>query len=95
MKVFLDDNINIMPDGWHYARTTKEVKALLLTGKVTHLSLDNDLGEDEPEGYTLVRWMIENGIWPSEDVFVHSRNVVRAKEMKEDIARYFSPKEKG
>lgn len=43
-------------------------------------------------GFRVVRWMIEHGIWPTDDVFVHSENVVRGPEMRADVARYFHPR---
>jgi hypothetical protein len=97
MKVFLDD-IRCLSDiygnlytdeEWITVKTTADVFELLRTGEVTHLSLDNDLGLKEPEGHTVVRWMIENNIWPSKEVYVHSANVVRARQMREDIQRYY------
>ena len=95
MRVFLDDcrtpsMIYGESEGcWLVVRTVEHVIELLKTGTVTHLSLDNDLGEGALEGYHVVRWFIENDTWPTEHVWVHSSNVYRAKEMREDIRRYF------
>lgn len=97
IKVFLDDNR--MPsqiyndgDGWVVVKTVPEAMMLLIEDNVSHLSLDNDLGDGQQEGYMLVNWMIHSGIWPSTEVYVHSHNVVRAKQMREDIVKYFRPK---
>jgi hypothetical protein len=46
MKVYLDD-VRDTPAGWVRAYWPDEVVPLLATGKVTHLSLDHDLGNDE------------------------------------------------
>lgn len=46
MKLYLDDE-RPTPGGWERAYTAPEAIAMLETGKVTHLSLDHDLG---PEG---------------------------------------------
>ena len=43
IKLYLDD-IRTCPDGWTLARSVAEAKALLLTGDVSHASLDHDLG---------------------------------------------------
>ena len=96
MKLFLDD-IRIPSEmygddadtDWFVTSSVEMVKQSLLDGIVTHLSLDNDLGPDEPEGHTIVTWMIFNNIWPSEEIYVHSANIVRSKQMREDINRYY------
>jgi hypothetical protein len=99
LNVFLDDvktpDMVYGPGAdreWTTVRTAEEVIRLLETEIVTHLSLDNDLGEGKTEGFRVVRWMIEHGIWPTDDVFVHSENVVRGPEMRADVARYFHPR---
>jgi hypothetical protein len=96
VKIFLDDTrvpSDIFGEGadfdWILVCDTEKVKEWLLAGNVSHLSLDNDLGIGIKEGYTIVNWMIENSIWPSEEVFVHSANIIRSKQMREDINRYF------
>lgn len=43
MRVFLDD-ARLCPEGWVWARNYEEVIQLLLTGEVTEISLDHDLG---------------------------------------------------
>ena len=99
MKVWLDDLRDPLyhcldGTGWVWVKTVEEVIALLQTNKVTHLSLDNDLGLDQLEGHVIIEWMINNDIWPIEEVWVHSQNIVRSKFMKEDIERYFYRKKK-
>lgn len=59
MKVYLDDERHA-PDGWHQVRWPDEAIRLLESGKVTHLSLDHDLGDDERgNGYDVVLWLEE------------------------------------
>lgn len=94
INVFLDDlrvpgDVYKNPDEWVLVGNVDEVISMLQKGNVSKLSLDNDLGIGQREGYEVVRWMIENDIWPLNDVFVHSANVVRSTEMKYDIDRYF------
>jgi len=97
IKVFLDDNRNpsqIYAEAgseWITVKTVPEAIMLLIEDNVSHLSLDNDLGEGQQEGYTLVNWMIRTDIWPTTAVYVHSHNIVRAKQMSEDITRHFRP----
>lgn len=96
MKVFLDDErmpSQVYGDGaddeWVIVRHPDEVKRLLKNEHVSHLSLDNDLGDGIPEGHTVVRWMIENNIWPTDECWVHSQNWIRRPNMIADIKRYF------
>ena len=98
VKVFLDDirsPSQVYSDGeeWILVSTVEDVIRLLKQGNVDYLSLDNDLGLNCKEGHTVVTWMIETGIWPSTAVLVHSSNVARSKQMREDIARHFVPKQ--
>lgn len=48
VKVYLDD-VRDCPEGWELARTVQEAVDFLRTGKVTHISLDFDLGFDMDE----------------------------------------------
>jgi hypothetical protein len=93
IKVFLDDirtpKMIYGDEEWVLVSTVKEVIELLVEDKVSHLSLDNDLGPYEPEGHTAVKWMIDNNIWPSEEIYVHSANTVRAPQMRWDINVHF------
>ncbi len=59
MKVYLDDERNT-PIGWHRVYWPDEAIALLKTNKVTHISLDHDLGDDERgTGNDVVLWIEE------------------------------------
>ncbi len=88
MKVYLDDE-RIAPDGWVQVRWPDEVVKLLLSGNVTELSLDHDLGDDRRgTGYDVVLWLEEavalRGFKPPR-VKVHSANTsarvhIRARE---------------
>jgi hypothetical protein len=50
--------------------------------------LDHDLGEEVEEGYALVLWIAEHGIWPTQAVSVHSSNPLGAHRMAAVIERY-------
>lgn len=86
MKLWLDD-IRPAPEGWVWVKTIDEAKPYLEQG-VSHASLDNDLGEAVPEGRKLVYWMAENGIWPSDYLYVHSANPVARDYMVGMMHRY-------
>ena len=66
MKVYLDDERQ-EPEGWHRVKTAPEVIETLKTGRVTHLSLDHDLGDEAVvgTGYDVLLWL-------EEEVFVHA-----------------------
>lgn len=57
MKIWLDD-IRPMPEGYDiHVETVEEAIALLKEGKVTEISLDNDLGEGLKEGYEVAKYI--------------------------------------
>ncbi len=59
MKVFLDD-LRAAPDGWVRVFWPDEAIALLRTGKVSEISLDHDLGDDQRgTGYDVLLWIEE------------------------------------
>ena len=60
MKIFLDDIRKPPDESWTLCKWPNEVIDLLLTGKVTHLSLDHDLGNDDfGTGNDVVIWLEE------------------------------------
>ncbi len=59
MKLWLDD-MRPAPEGWVWVRTVAEAIEVLEGGKVNFVSLDNDLGAYEEEGYHVADW-IEGG----------------------------------
>jgi len=59
MKVYLDDE-RMAPRGWHQVRWPEEAIRLLESGRVTVISLDHDLGDDERgTGYDVILWLEE------------------------------------
>ena len=93
MKIYMDDD-RITPEGWD-VRTydIEETKKLLETRKVTHLSLDNDLGSLDPktEGYNVLDWLEEvvynDPTFPVPVLAVHSANASRVRYMKQVIEK--------
>jgi hypothetical protein len=91
MKVFLDD-VRPCPEGWVLTMWPEDVIKHLETGKVTHLSLDHDLGDDNHgTGYDVLLWLEEkvflNGFRPPNHIFVHSSNSSAAQKMNLAIKR--------
>jgi NAD+-processing family protein with receiver domain len=84
MKVFMDD-LRDTPDGWERTYNVEDTISLLRTHEVTHLSLDNDLGDGQPEGYKVVDWLEEtvycNPNFPMPEVTIHSANATRVEYM--------------
>ncbi len=85
MKVYMDDERHT-PDGWERTFTVAQTIALLETRKVTHLSLDNDLGWGQDEGYKVMDWLEEtvynDKTFPLPEVTIHSSNASRVEYMQ-------------
>jgi hypothetical protein len=83
-KVYMDD-ARETPQGWHRTYTVAETIEILRTRTVTHLSLDNDLVENQPEGYKVIDWLEEtvyyDNTFPMPEVTVHSSNLSRVSYM--------------
>lgn len=81
MKIYLDD-VRKLPDDkqdWVLVRSAKLAISFLEHEKVTHISLDHDLGDGVPNGYDVVCW-IERQVRTKKFVppimTVHSMNTV-------------------
>jgi hypothetical protein len=84
MKVFLDDE-RATPEGWTGVKTPEEAIELLKTDRVTHLSVDHDLGlSDDRTGYTVLLWIeeqcAENAFRPP-SISIHSANAGARRKM--------------
>lgn len=97
MKVYLDDERET-PPGWVRAHTVEETIDLLKSGRVTDLSLDNDLGDGFQEGFKVLDWMeievAQKGFKPPENISAHSGNPVRKIYMRDLIKRIYNLYEK-
>ena len=89
MKIYLDDERQT-PEGWTRCFWPNEVIELLKNNKVTHVSLDHDLGDDKRgTGYDVLKWIEEqahtdDGYYPPM-MYVHSANPAAKKRMQEAI----------
>ena len=93
LKVFLDDE-RITPDGWVRAYWPEDVIELLITGQVSELSLDHDLGDDvHGTGYSVLLWLEEqvivNDFAPPKSIRVHSANSSARIKMELAIASIY------
>ena len=88
MKVFLDDERN-PPKDWVLVRWPEEAIDLLRTGKVSEISLDHDLGDDEHgTGNDVILWIEEQVVtnrFNPPEITVHSANASARKKMEAGI----------
>ena len=99
MKIFLDD-VRETPEGWARVFTVEELwvsynLCLAYGGVVDAVSLDNDLGDGIPEGYTFLDELEEkvanNPLYPiPKEIRIHSANPVARKRMQSVIDRLYS-----
>ncbi|OGS93826.1 MAG: hypothetical protein A3K04_00875 [Gallionellales bacterium RBG_16_56_9] len=89
MKLYLDDE-RVAPEGWVQVRWPDEAIKLLLTGTVTHLSLDHDLGDDQRgTGYDVLLWIEQEVVqhkFVSPDIVIHSANPAASQRMLAAVA---------
>src|ERR1044072_6102523 len=105
MKFFVDYDTEhpAPPDSsWTHVTTAGEAIELLERGGTIALSLDHDLGDDEPTGYEVVKNLDyrlradDVDLWPTDEIVIHSANAVgvanmeRAIEVNTDLERDWS-----
>lgn len=92
-KLWLDDVRPPPDDTWIVTRTARGAIALLRAGGIDELSLDHDLGSDDPgaNGKAVLNWIEQEmhvrGRRPPKDIRVHSMNPVGRHSMSYIIAR--------
>lgn len=93
MNIFLDD-IRDTPFGFKRTYTVEQTIQSLKTDKIDILSLDNDLGEGELEGYKVldfIEYEVYNGnhkILPNK-IIIHSANPVARQRMAQIINKLY------
>ena len=88
MKIYLDD-LREQPSGWTLARTFQEFKQLIDSGEpIEAIAFDHDLGEGEPEGYDIVKWLAEYKpeVILSSEITSHSANPVGRENIETFVA---------
>lgn len=79
IHVYLDD-MRPCPRGFVLARTVRECICLLEECEVDVLSLDHDLGWDEPNGFEVVKHMVLHELYPKE-IYLHTSSVIGRMKM--------------
>ncbi len=95
-KLFIDDERFPPEDNkfWRIARTMTEVQETIQThGFPIFVSFDHDLGEHEPTGFDIVKWIVETDldhprIPDGFDFYTHSQNPIGAKNITELLRNY-------
>lgn len=97
MNIFLDDE-RLPPKSskftWIVVRNTLRAKELIVSNaELSRISFDHDLGENEPTGFDLAKWLVEydldNNILNSDFLFtVHSMNPIGSKNIRELLNSY-------
>ena len=87
--LYLDDKRDPKTEkDWIVVRSFEEFKKVIEErGIPHHMSLDHDLGENEPNGLDCVNWLIENELVPY-SFNIHSANPVGAKNMRSKLRQW-------
>ena len=75
----LIDDLRNFPDMDYTARTPCDGLSILYDQNVTHLYLDNDLGEEYREGWEILKYAINDGVCPDFVQLVTSNPVARER----------------
>lgn len=85
MKIWIDD-IRSAPREFIHIKTLSELKSLLEKNAdaIEIISFDHDLGDGEPDGYQIIKWLAEHHLerWP-QMVKVHSANPVGSENIRQ------------
>lgn len=90
-KLWLDD-CRSAPSGWnwyfHVDTMINDIQRLFVKGaEIEMISLDNDLGEYEKEGYKVLDWLENLQVPITFGVHIHSANPVARERMRAIIER--------
>jgi hypothetical protein len=100
LRVWLDDDLDNRRawEGWVHVTTAGQAIALIDSGRVIELSLDNDLADDElhGQGKHVVDFICEQQhlhgrlLWPRDGITLHTANPDARDQMTRAIERYAS-----
>ncbi|NIK76607.1 hypothetical protein FHS15_001732 [Paenibacillus castaneae] len=79
IHVYLDD-YRACPKGFVLASNAEECKQLLDLESIDILSLDYDLGWNEPTGYEVVRHIVDTGRYPKQ-IYLHTSSIAGRMQM--------------
>lgn len=91
MRLWVDD-CRPAPDGWgwhlHVDTMIEDIQHIFIKGaEIEIISLDNDLGEYEKEGYKVLDWLESLQIPITFGIHIHSANPVARERMRAIIER--------
>lgn len=86
IHVYLDD-LRPCPKGFVLARSARECILLLEECEVDILSLDHDLGWNEPNGFEVVNHMVRRGLYPRE-IYLHTSSALGKMNMFQHLYRH-------
>lgn len=97
MKLYLED-VRTPPEGWTLVSTVKDMMFLVSTEDVTHISLDHDLGDTDPDntGYDFMVWLERVAFsgyydnYPFPVVTFHTANPVCRANMERSLGKILS-----
>lgn len=75
--------------GSSWVKNVDEAIALLQTGVVKWASLDHDVQFDGRNGLTVLKWMLDNDVWPPGGIIVHSTNIEARELMLAMVRTYY------
>ena len=85
IKICLDDERQA-PDGWQHVKTATEAILLLQEQNCATISLDNDLGLPDEEGYDVLKFLEEKAFNDKDfkipEIMIHTANPVARQKMK-------------
>lgn len=87
MRLWLDD-LRPAPPNWVWCKTLDEVQIVFMIAAregtaISEMSFDHDLGEGQPDGYDVIKWIVRTypSLYPWK-VSVHSANPVGAENIR-------------
>ena len=103
MKIFLDDERNPndwknYDNSWIVVKSCDEFKKTVLDAfhnveEIEVISFDNDLGENEPEGYDCAKWLInyilDEEKSPPQYIYIHSMNPAGSDNIKKIFENFY------
>lgn len=95
-RMFIDDERFPPDDGqsWRICRSALDVEIMIdMYGFPNYISFDHDLGESQPTGYDITKWMVDRDLdinWIPQDFtfYVHSQNPIGKRNIEMLLTGY-------
>jgi len=88
IHVYLDD-FRYCPEGFVLAKNAEECKLLIDHEQIDILSLDYDLGWNEPTGYEVVQHLMKTGKFPR-SIYLHTSSIYGRQQMYDALRQRVS-----